>query len=258
MRTPTNERVSSDISEPVQARDFGPAQTCPSQRGSEPSLRRCVISGESGAREAMIRLALSPDGDILPDVQAKAPGRGAWIGVSKAALTEALGNGALKAGLARAFKIGKGGPKLAIAQDLPEKIEAALRRAVLDRLGLELRAGFLCLGSQRIADTARSGQIALLAHALDARHDGMSKLDQAWRVGNDKEGSGLRGLRLPLDRDTLSVALGRENVVHLGLVDPAAAKRVRGILDKLIAFLDEPPPDDRTACERVSNEVSAE
>ena len=43
--------------------------------------RKCILSGEHGARDKLIRLALSPDGEVLPDVRARAPGRGAWIGV---------------------------------------------------------------------------------------------------------------------------------------------------------------------------------
>jgi uncharacterized protein len=68
------------------------------------------------------------------------------------------------------------------------------------------------------------GRVAWLAHAADAGDDGSRKLDQAWRVGRGSEGSGMRGLtRLPLDRAALSVALGRDNVVHLALTDRAAA-----------------------------------
>jgi 4-hydroxybenzoate polyprenyltransferase len=76
-----------------------------------------------------------------------------------------------------------------------------------DRLGLELKAGKLLMGSDRIAENARSGKVAWLAHAADAGDDGSRKLDQAWRVGEDEEGSGRAGVRLPLDRAALSVAL---------------------------------------------------
>jgi hypothetical protein len=110
-------------------------------------------------------------------------------------------------------------------------------RVITERLGLELRAGRLILGSDRIAEQARMGRVVLLAHALDASSDGSRKLDQAWRVGEDAEGSGRKGLILPLDRAALSVALGRDNVVHLALTDRAAADRLGGPLQRLIHFL---------------------
>ncbi|HTM95716.1 MAG TPA: YlxR family protein, partial [Croceibacterium sp.] len=95
MRTPHNETLGSDIS----------------ARGGAPegaSERRCVLSGRTGARDGLVRLALSPedpDGTttVLPDALARAPGRGAWIGVSRAELDQAVANGKLKGALARAF-----------------------------------------------------------------------------------------------------------------------------------------------------------
>src|SRR5687768_3595895 len=183
MRNPRNE--------PLADHDIAEA----SGTGNGPE-RRCVLSGQNAGRDEMLRLAVSPDGDVLPDALAKAPGRGAWIGVDRAALAEALASGKLKAVVARAFKSGK----LTIRDDLPELAEQALVRAFLDRLGLELRTGKLILGSDRIANEARMGKVAALYHAADASDDGSRKLDQAFRVGCDAEGTGLAGIRLPLDR----------------------------------------------------------
>jgi len=195
--------------------------------------RRCILSGLTAGRDDLVRLAISPDGDVLPDALARAPGRGAWIGASRAELEAALANGKLKAALSRAFK----GASLAIPADLPALTENALRKALLDRLGLEMRAGRLILGSDRIAGEARDGGIAALYHAADASEDGSRKLDQAWRVGMAAEGSGLCGTRLPLDRAALSVALGRDNVVHLALTDQTSAERVATPLKRLLTFL---------------------
>ena len=89
MRIPHNDRLGLDNP------DAGPE-------------RKCILSGEHEPRAALIRLAISPDGDVLPDVMARAPGRGAWIGVSRAeletAMTSGKGGGKLKGALARAFK----------------------------------------------------------------------------------------------------------------------------------------------------------
>jgi predicted RNA-binding protein YlxR (DUF448 family) len=195
-----------------------------------------VLTGEHAGRGTLLRLAVSPEGEVLPDALSRAPGRGAWVGVDRAALAEALANGKLKGALARAFK----GRQLAIPEDLPERAERALVRAFLDRLGLELRTGKLILGSDRIANDARMGKVAVLYHAADASDDGSRKLDQAFRVGCDAEGTGLTGVRLPLDRTALSVALGRDNVVHLALADRASAERVAIPLRRLLHFLGGP------------------
>ena len=243
MRTPPNERLTPDIADPQRPRKPEPE-------------RRCILSGETAPRDALVRLAISPpDGngvcEVLPDPLARAPGRGAWLGVTRAGLEAAMGagkkGGRLRGALAHAFK----GTRLSVPDDLPQRIEDALVRVLLDRLGLEMRSGNLILGSERIAEHARGGAIGLLLHASDASEDGSRKLDQAWRVGRDAEGSGQRGLTLPLDRAALSVALGRDNVVHLGLtgraVDDGAAGRVMQILARLLHFqgpsLDGNAPD---------------
>lgn len=196
-------------------------------------VRRCILTGDRAPRESLIRLALGPDGQVHPDVRAKAPGRGAWIGVARPELEQALTKDRLRGALARAFK----SSDVRAAPDLPERIAEALQRAALDRLGLEARSGTLLTGSDKIETAARSGQLQALYHAADAGADGVRKLAQAWRVGSDREGSELQGLVLPLSRPTLSLALGRENVVHLGLTDHAAAKRAGDALDRWLRFI---------------------
>jgi hypothetical protein len=51
----------------------------------------------------------------------------------------------------------------------------------------------------------------------------------------------MAGVRLPLDRMALSVALGRDNVVHLALDNAAAAQRFTALLERLLHFLGHGP-----------------
>lgn len=197
------------------------------------SERRCILSGDRAAPETLIRLAVGPDGQVLPDVRARAPGRGAWLGVVRSELETAQGKGKLKGALARAFK----GEALSIPDDLADRIDDALRRELLDRLGLEARASTLITGFDKIDTAARRGQVRLLLHSGDARDDGVRKLDQAWRVGEGQEGTDRAGLRLPVDRNALSMALGRDNVVHIAMIDARAGERVRTLLDRWQSYL---------------------
>ena len=218
MRTPNNDSLTPTTE-----------RTRPGGKSPE---RKCILTGRHGERDELIRLAISPDGDVLPDPRARAPGRGAWLGVSRDALETAMEKGKLKGALARAFKSAP--PR--VPDDLPAQIDAGLLRTLTDRLGLEMRSGHLILGSERIAEHARGGVLSALYHASDASDGGTAKLDQAWRVGMDREGSGEGGTRLPLDRAALSVALGRDNVVHLALADEEAAKRVDQALTRLLHY----------------------
>ena len=196
--------------------------------------RTCILSRRTASRDELVRLALGPDGQVHPDVRACAPGRGAWIGVPRPELETALAKGKLKGALARAFKTGD----VAVDPTLPERIEAALRQAALDRLGMEARSGNLVNGAERVEQACRGGKVHLLLHAADAGDDGRRKLDQAWRVGGAEELGHRHGLVIPADRTILSMALGRENVVHVALTDPSAAARVLHALSRWRAFID--------------------
>ena len=88
MRTPPNESLSAALT----ASGAGPERTC-------------VLSRAVRPKDELIRLALSPDGEVAPDVRARAPGRGAYVGVGRAALDEANAKGKLKGALARAFRL---------------------------------------------------------------------------------------------------------------------------------------------------------
>lgn len=248
MRKPPNERLSNQPRTPAKAggrrEDKSGPRPSPGNSQHTPE-RKCILSGEHGARDALIRLALGPDGQVAPDVRARAPGRGAWIGVDRRTLEAAQAKGKLKGALVRAFKT----DDVSVPADLGERIETALRQAALDRLGLEARAGTLLTGSERIETAARRGEVHLLLHAADASEDGNGKLDQALRVGARVGGdpsTSLRtgeaqGLVFPGTRAILSLALGRQNVVHIAIVDRAAAARVRHALDRWRAFIG---PDD--------------
>jgi hypothetical protein len=239
LREGSGEGLSADAS----ALDQDTPSPGPSREreGRQTPERTCILTRDGAPREALIRLALSPDGALLPDVRAKAPGRGAWIGVDRTALEKAQANGKLRGVLQRAFK----GAALSIPDDLANRIAEALRQQALDRLGLEARAGTLLTGAERIETAARKGDVHLLIHASDAGEDGRRKLDQAWRMGRDPSvplGMGeaaepAQGLVFPLDRTILSLALGRQNVVHVALTDRAAAARVRHALERWRAFI---------------------
>ena len=241
MRTPRNDAdlASSPAMAGVQGdakqrlRASGPR---PAPGNSEPE-RTCVLTRRTAPKDSLIRLALGPDGTVAPDVRARAPGRGAWIGVTRAELDQANSKGKLKGALAHSFKTGD----LKIPANLGERIAAALRQAALDRLGMEARAGNLINGADRVEAAARSGKVELLVHAADASADGRRKLDQAWRVGGPEEAIakyGGQGLLFPEERTILSMALGRENVVHVALTDRAAAARVSNALARWRAFID--------------------
>lgn len=190
--------------------------------------RKCILSGMHGERACLIRLALGPDGQVWPDLAAKLPGRGAWIVPDRAMLEQAMAKGRLKGALARAFK-----EPAVVPDDLADRIASGLEKRALERLGLEHRAGHLIYGSEKLSEWARGGRLFLLLHAADAAEDGSSKLNQAWRSG---DGDMKDVIHVPVGREALSRAVGRENVVHSGVNNGKAAARIAQELKRWAAF----------------------
>ena len=52
--------------------------------------RKCIVTGEVREEAQLIRFAVSPDGQVTPDVAAKLPGRGMWVSADRAILERAI------------------------------------------------------------------------------------------------------------------------------------------------------------------------
>jgi hypothetical protein len=147
-------------------------------------------------------------------------------------LAAALSSGKLRAALARAFKCTPA--SLALDPALADTLAILLQKRVLERLGLELKAGFLISGADKVLQAVRAGTCDLVLHVRDASKDGKRKLKCA----------DVRAMTLPLERDALSLSLGRDNVVHLGLIEPKAAQRVVLLLEHWLAYLGQNTEDE--------------
>ena len=70
--------------------------------------------------DEMIRFVVGPDGDAVPDLKRKLPGRGIWITATRAALDEAVKRNVFARGFKRDVRV---------AADLPAATERLLERA---------------------------------------------------------------------------------------------------------------------------------
>lgn len=178
--------------------------------------RRDIVSGEIMSEHCLIRFVADPDGNIVPDVAAKLPGRGAWVSASRGAIGEAVE----KKLFARALKA-----PVKAGADLAERTEKALVTRILGDLGLARRGGNLVLGFDNVArmlDSARPP--ALLVEASDGASDGKRKLYNAAHARELKP-----VVMESLTSAELGLALGRENVIHAAVHPGGLAERL--ILD---------------------------
>jgi len=198
--------------------------------------RRGILSGETQAADHLIRLVRDPDGRIVPDIAHKLPGRGAWLDPDRARLETLIGKRKLAGALARAFK----SPVTAdqIPADLPQMIDRLLLKRCLDRLGLERKAGRLTTGFDAVADRLKTGAARILLHATDAGADGVAKLGRLTAPD-------MPVIRL-FSREEMSLALGRDNVVHAALDPGGGADRLLADARRLAFYRGLPAPDRNT------------
>ncbi len=177
-----------------------------SQRVSE-RQRRCIVSGEVKETRDLVRFVVAPDGAVVPDVAERLPGRGIWLSASR----EMVGAACAKGLFAKAARA-----KVSVADDLADQTETLLARRCLDLLGLARRAGQAALGFEKVRTLISAGGAILLIAARDGADNGKAKLRGL--------GKGLPVVELFASVE-LSLAFGRENVIHAALAPGRLADR---------------------------------
>jgi uncharacterized protein len=205
--------------------------------------RRCALSKSVEPTEKLVRLVLGPEGILVPDVAARLPGRGIWVLADGAKLKGAVKDGSLHKAVARSLKakLVKG----AVPEGLVALIDSLLERRCLDRLGLEQRAGNLLTGFDKIKAALGKGSAGddrvkkeaempcLTIAATDAGEDGQIKIQRA--VGKQVPVAKL------FNREALSKALGRDNVVHIVLFTSGGTKKLKADISRLLSLRGLPP-----------------
>ncbi|MCW5724556.1 MAG: RNA-binding protein [Maricaulaceae bacterium] len=194
--------------------------------------RRCAASGEVKPETALVRLALAPDGGVIPDLTAKLPGRGVWVSADRAAVDKAAKKGLIARAAGRA---------VAVPTDLADRIEALLRARALSVLGLARRAGGLAAGFDAARLALKAARPAWRIEASDAAADGRGKLDRLARAAwGEVPVAGC------FDSTALGAALGRENVMHAVLAQGPQARAFATVMEKLSGFTDIDPGRPKT------------
>jgi predicted RNA-binding protein YlxR (DUF448 family) len=175
--------------------------------------RRCIVTGEALAESQLIRFVADPEGRIVPDVAAVLPGRGIWVSASH----EILGRAIAKKLFGRATKA-----QVTAEPDLVDRTEAQLVARMSGDLGMARRSGAIALGFDNVA-RALDGHPppAVLVEASDGAADGRRKL------AGTAAARGLKPVLVDvLTGAELSLALGRENVIHAALKPGKLAERL--------------------------------
>ncbi len=184
----------------------GRAQT---DEGSE---RTCIVTRAKLPPDELMRFVLSPDGEVVPDLKRKLPGRGVWVQATAKAVAEAVRRKAFT----RGFKAPAQAP-----EDLGDRVDALLEKDALQSLSMANKAGLVLAGAFKVETEIASQTPAALVHARDGSPDGARKIAAALRRRGDVASQTPRVELFASGQ--LDLALGRANVIHAALRKGAAS-----------------------------------
>lgn len=208
--------------------------------GHEGPERRCIVTGEVGGKEGLIRFVLDPEGQVVPDLAEKLPGRGFWVTGRREILEQAVRKGHFAKAARAAVKADA---------ELPGLVERLLARRAGDAMGLARKAGALEAGFEKVLTAIGRGRIAALIEARDGAQDGRRKLEQRLRVAKEQGILGDVPVLDPLWADELGLALGRGNVIHAALIPGRIEAKVLADLARLSRYGRNDRPEQARADE---------
>src|SRR5687768_15134878 len=150
----------------------------------------------------MIRFVVGPDGDVVPDLARKLPGRGMWVKAERAAVEQAVGRKLFSKAAKAPVKAGA---------DLVDRIERLLLEGVLADIGRARRAGRAVAGFVKVEQAIGRHQAGLLIVACEADGDGLSKLQAK------VEGAAGLAIERLADAEALGGVFGRDQAVYVAV-----------------------------------------
>jgi len=185
-------------------------------------LRRCIATGESMPPERLIRFVVSPDGVLTPDLGGDLPGRGIWLTANREILDKTIaGKGFIRAARRQ----------ISLPPNLGEMVSGLLLRRAMQMLGFARKAGDAICGREKVEAQLRSGKISVLIAASDGAEDGKSRLLRLAKAATPDI-----FYVTCLSTAELSLAFGRDNVIHAAIAHGRLSDRFRVEAARLLGF----------------------
>jgi uncharacterized protein len=211
------------------------------------TVRMCAVTRQVRPIDELIRFVVSPQGEVVPDLKRKLPGRGLWISASRQAVAEAARRNQFSKGFKR---------ELRVTPALAADTEALLVRGVIEALAMTAKAGQVVSGFSKVEGALEQRQVRALIHASDGAADGIRKLDaQSAALARSNAGNIEESREIPvvtvLTSEQLDLALGRSNVIHAALLAGPASKTFLSRSQILVRY--RMADDDKTAGHAAKN-----
>ena len=193
--------------------------------GDEPE-RKCIATGESQPKAGLIRFCLGPDGQIVPDVLGKLPGRGIYVSADRAAIDKAVKKNLFSRAARQPAKAPEG---------LADLVETLVAQRTIDLLSMARKAGDAVTGYEKVKDWLVKGTAVTLIQASDGSERGKTKLHAP---------DGANGFIGCLSAGEIGLAFGRERAIHAALAAGGLRSRVVEEAAKLAGLRGQTGGDD--------------
>jgi predicted RNA-binding protein YlxR (DUF448 family) len=187
--------------------------------------RTCIVTREAKAADELIRFVVAPDGEVVPDIRRKLPGRGAHVTATAAFVATAE----RKHLFAKVFD-----GRVTVAAGLADRVERLLADAAVQGLSLARKAGTAVFGYSKVEKALARGTVVGLIHAAEASDDGIAGLGAAAR----RAGATPTVVRA-FTGEQLDLAFGRTNAIHAALLAGPASEHALARIRDLVRYRGE-------------------
>ena len=129
--------------------------------------RKCLVTGEVQPKAGLMRFVVGPEGQVVPDVAEKLPGRGIWVTSER----EAIDTAAKKKLFSRSAK-----QQVTVPDNLSDMVETLLAKRVCELLALARKSGDAVAGYEKVKDMLAKEEATALIQACDGSTRGKTKL----------------------------------------------------------------------------------
>jgi predicted RNA-binding protein YlxR (DUF448 family) len=190
------------------------------------STRRCIVLGCERPKNELIRFVVGPDGIVVPDLEAKLPGRGLWLSAQR----DVVNTANAKRLFAKAAR-----SKVKVPAGLADWLEALLVARCISLLGMARRSGSVVSGYEKVRSYLQGGKGSIILVARDGAIGGRRKVrNLAPRLMQFDQ----------LEAFELAQALGKETIVHVAVSQGPIADRLVIEFGRLDGFRDTLKPEE--------------
>lgn len=191
-------------------------------REAESAERRCIVTRAERPADELIRFVVAPDGEVVPDIRRRLPGRGAHV----TATAECVAAAERKHLFTKAFE---GGAR--VAPGLADRVDQLLADRAREAVSLARKAGTAIFGYSRVEQAIGRGTVIALIHAVGASEEQARSLAALCRrAGVNPKTIGA------LTAEQLDLAFGRTNVIHAALLAGPASEHALARIGNLVRY----------------------